>query len=207
MHDNDFNSIAGFYNPLSKLVYGNRLIRAQQYFIGRLPTEGKVLLIGGGSGEILPSIWRRKPRLKIHFIDASQKMLKLAKKHLWQYPSARTNFICGTEEDIDPDARYDAILTFFFLDLFQKDRKLQVAEKLKFHLKSAGVWLHADFKPGESGISKLREKLMFKFFKAVSRIEADEIIDDRELFENLGMKLLDSREFGRGVYATVHQRK
>jgi ubiquinone/menaquinone biosynthesis C-methylase UbiE len=202
---NDFNSVAGIYDPLSKLVFGNRLIRAQEHFLGRLPTEGRVLFIGGGSGEVLPKIWSRKPRLEIDYIDASQSMINLAEKKLRQFPSARTNFICGTEADIEPDVQYDAILTFFFLDIFKTDHKFKLAQKLKSHLNKDGIWLHADFQAADSTLSALRERLMFGFLKATSKIEANEISNDERIFNQLELRLMDRYEFGRRVYSAVFQ--
>jgi len=204
---NDFNTIARIYDQLSKMVYADRLIKAQEHYLGKLPAEGRVLFIGGGSGEILPRIWGRKPRLQIDFIDASSSMINLAEKQLRKYPKAKTIFICGTEADMEPDAQYDAVLTFFFLDLFKAEKKLSVASKLKSHLKPKGIWLHADFLPASDKLSKLREKLMFKFFKSVSRIEADEITDDQRIFDAIGIKCVENRTFGRKVYAAVYESK
>jgi ubiquinone/menaquinone biosynthesis C-methylase UbiE len=75
-----FDPVAPFYDSLAFIVYGNTLIRAKKAFIHCLPEKGKLLLIGGGTGNILNDVLRSRKALFIDFIEPSKKMISLAVK-------------------------------------------------------------------------------------------------------------------------------
>tara|TARA_R100001015_G_C4596848_1_gene152023 strand:- start:334 stop:975 length:642 start_codon:yes stop_codon:yes gene_type:complete len=203
---NDFNSVAGMYDSIANVVFKKSLMESQLNFLDELPQEGHILFIGGGSGKILPDLWKLRPKLHIDFLDASQKMINKAEKRLRRKPNAKIRFISGTENDIEPDATYDAILTFFFLDLFPTEKKLKVAKKLNTHLKKGGIWLHADFNEAHTFMQRMREKSMFLFFKMVSNIEADKITDDSLVFDQLNLHLQRKKINPKaGVYSAIYK--
>ena len=204
---NDFNSVADIYDSLASMVFQKSLIEAQLNFLDELPFEGRILFIGGGSGKILPNLWKLRPKLHIDFLDASQKMINKAEKRLRIRPNASISFISGTENDIEPDATYDTILTFFFLDLFPTEKKLKVAKKLNTHLKKGGIWLHADFNEAHTFMQRMREKSMFLFFKMVSNIEADKFTDDSLVFDQLNLHLQRKKIYPKsGIYSAIYKK-
>jgi len=204
---NDFNAVASIYDTLAKMVFDNSILDAQMEYINRLPNDGRALFIGGGSGKILPTIWEKRPQLQIDYIDASQKMINQAEKRLKKHPNARINFISGTENDIENEAQYDGIITFFFLDLFPEHKKFKIAQKLNAHLKKEGLWLHADFKEADNAFQRIREKSMFLFFKLLSNIEADRITNDLLIFERLNLDKEKERLFQRGgIYSAIFRK-
>ena len=91
--------------------------------------KGNVLFIGGGSGRVLKQLILLKPHLQIDYIDASKKMINRSKTMISNHIH-HVNFIHGTQNDI-PNIKYDAILTFFYLDLFQAEKRKILHEKRK----------------------------------------------------------------------------
>lgn len=115
---NDYNFIAPFYSFLSKVLFGKSLLTIQIKLIPTLPEEGRVLLIGGGNGEILPHIFSKRPNITIDYVEASSSMINLAKQ---MAPNLQTiQFIHS--DTIDPTAeKYDAVFAAFFFDLFDEN--------------------------------------------------------------------------------------
>src|ERR1035437_6499804 len=106
----NFNRIAPFYDMLSKIIFGNALLRASSLFLYKLPEHGTALFIGGGSGIILKQIAELKPELQIDFIEASEKFISIAKTKLNPDLLKRIHFIHGSQNQIPPGKKYTAII-------------------------------------------------------------------------------------------------
>ncbi|MEO1255896.1 MAG: hypothetical protein AAFY41_13590, partial [Bacteroidota bacterium] len=76
---NNFNSVAPFYDFLSKLVFDSSLLRAQKIYLDRIRSTDKVLILGGGTGEILKFV----PKCEsLYFLDKSSKMIEIAERKM-----------------------------------------------------------------------------------------------------------------------------
>lgn len=200
---NNYNSIASYYRFLVRIVFGQSIDEAQAVFINQLPNNGRLLFIGGGNGNVLKLIYRLKPQLEIDFIDQSEKMIESAKKFC---PHDLVNFIVGNEESI-PNRKYDAIITFFFLDLFSTEKRDKIMKTLENLLKVKGIWLVADFKQPITTYHKLIEKVMFLFLKITTKIESDSIENYSEAFEKTDLNKLTTETFYNNfIYSTVYQK-
>ena len=195
MSKNSFDSIAPWYDALAKLVFGKSIKASQVYYLQELPTKGRILIIGGGTGWILKEVLKVRPELEIDYVEASQKMIDLARKN---ESSHRVNYILTRELAI-PELEYDAIITNFFLDVFDKDNLITVMSKLRGHLKRGGVWLCTDFKNTEKVYHKVLLKVMHLFFRRVSNLEARELQDFERQFETLSLERVGSNSFYGGM--------
>lgn len=201
---NNYNSIVFFYRFLVKLVFGNQLDKAQTTFISELPNHGSLLFIGGGDGNILSLINSLKPNLHIDYVDQSSKMISAAKKRV---TGANVNFICGNETQIPPK-QYDAIITFFFLDLFKEKKRNEIVQLLELILKPEGIWLIADFNYPINWHHRLVEKVMFAFLKITTNIEADKISDYRLDLKATNLKEISTTEnYGGFVFSSVFKKE
>lgn len=204
---NNFNLVAPLYDRLADLVYGGDIQAAQDRFIEYLPEEGKVLFIGGGSGQTLLKILKQKPQLSIHYLEASSRMMEISKKLISKKDAERVEFMVGTEESLMPQQQFDGIITFFFLDLFGEEKKSKIFKKLDKHLKKKVIWLHADFLPAKDFLSRSREKIMMLFFKIFSSIEANNINNDMRLFRRNGYQIAQHQFFHKKqIYSAVYRR-
>lgn len=97
------------------MVYGNSLLQIQLKLLETLPQQGNLLIIGGGNGEILPYILKHNPNLKIDYLEASDKMIALAKQNVVQ--DQQIQFIHAYKIP-ESTKTYDAVYAAFFLDLF-----------------------------------------------------------------------------------------
>ncbi len=204
MQKNSYNLIAKFYDAIHRIVFGNSLLDSQKIFIEWLPDYGNLLIIGGGSGKILKTIHSLKPQLHIYFVDASLEMIKLAKKQ--SRISNQVTFIHGNENSI-PKLKFDAIATFYFLDLFEPQKMNQIANRLFSYLKQDGLWLISDFNQPKNRLQKLIEKTMFYFFKITTNIESKNIGDYHHFFKVNGMMIIADKEFyDKFIFSRVYRK-
>ncbi|MEL6254512.1 MAG: class I SAM-dependent methyltransferase, partial [Bacteroidota bacterium] len=140
--DQRFDSLAFIYDILVRLVFGKSLKKAQTHYLNKLPDQGKLLILGGGTGWIVEEIGKRKPALEMVYVEASEKMIALARK---KSKAVVIDFVHGNEQMIPEKNSYDAVLTPFFLDLFAPVRLFASMSLIDQALHENGKWFFVDF--------------------------------------------------------------
>ncbi|GAB5525028.1 MAG: hypothetical protein Roseis2KO_29000 [Roseivirga sp.] len=198
-----FDSIARVYDTMAYIVFGNDLRRAQQTYLNRLPTEGRVLIIGGGTGWILKEVLRKSPELRVDYVEASEKMISLAKDKTPE--NNYVNFIHGTEVSI-PMQQYDCIITNFFLDVFSGKNLLGVMGLFRQRLRTGGIWLCTDFRATSRMDHKFLIWLMHLFFRMFASLESKALLDFRPYFAQVNMELEVESEYRNGlIFSAVYR--
>jgi trans-aconitate methyltransferase len=77
---NGFDSIAGIYDVLAKLVFGQSIQRAQTHFLPNARNCTSILVLGGGTGWLLRHIRQVNAAAHIVYVDASSAMLHRARR-------------------------------------------------------------------------------------------------------------------------------
>ncbi len=177
----NYNAVAWFYDALSRLVFGSSIKKAQIDLLSLIPSNSKLLIVGGGTGWILEEITKLHPSgLEITYVDSSSKMIELSKK---RNPAAnQVQFIEASIEDyLQPNASnlYDVIITPFIADCFSQSAWQQVFIKLDASLQPNGLWLYTDFQLNDKSPlwQKLLIKLLYLFFRITCRIPAKQLPD------------------------------
>ena len=173
----NYDHIAGFYDRLSRLVFGSSIVRAQVCLLPFIPAGARILIIGGGTGWILEEIAALHPQgLTIDYIESSAKMIAISQKRNRQKNSVQ--FIHQPIEDYVLTTPYDVIITPFLFDNFPKDKIAYIFEKLHAYLKSNGLWLYADFTSGTGNPfwQKILLRIMYLFFRVTGAIETQKLI-------------------------------
>ncbi len=134
-----FDAIAPFYDLLKRIVFQSAIKKAAIYYINEIPDHAQVLVLGGGTGELLSYF---KAGQSITYIEQSQKMISLAKKRKF---NCSVDFIQKDFLLYEPKKKFNAIVTPFFLDCFTEAELSVVFRKLQPILKKNGLWLQADF--------------------------------------------------------------
>lgn len=176
MRTGNFDSVAPFYDALAGVVFGGALRRAQAWVVQQgLPRDARrILFIGGGTGWVLPAVLGRAPGAQVLYVEASAAMLTRARAHLTDAAPtdmARVTFQLGTEADLPADASFDAVLTFFFLDLFAPAELPAVLTRLSSVVAPAATWLVADFAPPRTAWQRGLLAVMYCFFRLTTGMQ------------------------------------
>lgn len=158
---NQFDGIAWVYDSLARVAFLGRIRKAQCYFLKRIPNEGDVLILGGGTGWILEELLRLRPAVKICYVEASQKMIEKARSYGKGHDVL---FIHGTEFGIPDGKRYDVIITNFYFDLFRNVELPGIVDRVQSFLKPEGLWLVSEFCSDRRWM-RTYLKLMYSFFR------------------------------------------
>lgn len=187
-----FDFIAPFYDTLARLVFGSTLRRAQQAALAGLPLGApRVLIVGGGTGWILGDIWQRRPQAQVLYLEASTRML--AQALAWQQRhqpqrAGQVMFRLGTEAALAPTERFDAVLTFFFLDLFAPPELERVVRRLHAARRPGAPWLLADFTPPTRWWHRGLLAVMYRFFRLTTGISASALPPTQAVLAQVGLQ-------------------
>ncbi|MHC2993790.1 methyltransferase type 12 [Pontibacter sp. HJ8] len=208
-----FDTVAPFYDSLSRLVFGNSLRQAQLAHLRAIPARARILLIGGGSGWLLEKLLQLQPSLTVTYLEASPKMLQMAQARLAKNQALATapvTFRLGTEDALQPGETFDVILTPFLLDLFPDQRLRPLLDRLYQTLTSGGSWLFSDFCPVQLPPplwQRLLLQSMYTFFGLLSGVEARALPDFEQHFARLQLQEERAASFYGGMVQAKVYRK
>jgi ubiquinone/menaquinone biosynthesis C-methylase UbiE len=202
-----FDFIAPAYRTLETIAFGGDLQRARIACLCEIETPRRVLIIGEGNGRFLCELLRIHPNVEIDCVDASARMLELARRRLERRlptGATRTRFL---QRDITswipPDQVYDLIVTHFFLDCFSGDRIADVVNRLSRAATPNATWLLADFCMPADGLVRIRARLwlaaMYRFFQFAAGIEARKLEDPSPFLRTAGFALASQHFFRSGM--------
>jgi tRNA (cmo5U34)-methyltransferase len=192
---NRFNALAGVYDTLVELVFGNSVRQAQRHYLKEIPTASNVLILGGGTGWIIRELLLVNPTATIWYVEASSAMIERSKKKMLHFPGSTVHFIHGTEDSIPEVATFNVVITAFFLDLFTPSSLVCVIEKIKKSLVPDAMWLATDFVNQANRWQGVMLRVMYFFFRFVCRIEAKQLPQWEKLLRHYGYKEIKSHYF------------
>ncbi len=140
-----FEALAEVYDAMMRCVFWGNIERSQICFLEYLPKQATVLIIGGGTGWIVEAIWKIRPEAKIVYVELSPKMLSKTKQRIPKHKATQIQLLLGDENAIPDGVLFDAVCTFFFLDLFPEKKASPLVSLIDKSLKTNGLWLYADF--------------------------------------------------------------
>ncbi len=198
---NGFDRIAFLYDLLAKLVFGSNIINSQKHFLSKIQDCSKVLILGGGTGWLLTELLKQRPGCEVWYIEASEKMIALSQKKIKGRGSV--HFIHGTENDIPPLIKYDAVISNFYLDLFTNRQLENVVYKIISSLNHDSPWIVTDFVDTNKWWQKLLLKLMYLFFRITCNIGSQQLPQWNKVILGKGIKKTESRLFYSGFIETA----
>lgn len=190
----NYNKTAWFYDALSRLVYGDTLNRAQRHLLHLIPANAHILIIGGGTGQILSDITVIHPAgLTITYVEISANMIALARKR--DAGSNQIHFIEQPIENVNYPGNFEVIITGFLFDNYTAEALAHTFPHISNMLKPGGLWLNTDFRLTGRWWQWLLLKSMYLFFKLFSKIEASGVPDVKPYFTRLGYRLVNRATF------------
>ncbi|MEZ0606992.1 class I SAM-dependent methyltransferase [Fibrella sp. WM1] len=193
-----FDFIAPVYDSLAQLVFGRLLLSAQRAAWWLVPAGGDVLILGGGTGTLLPQFLADKQPRRLLYLEASAAMLKRAQQHV---PEALTvEFRHGTEASLEPTDQFDAILLPFVLDLYPEPTlQAQLLPRLLAVLRPGGALYVCDFDQPRTWQQRALMGTMITFFRFVAGIPVRRLPNWSAVLTQLGLVAEQPQTFGRGL--------
>lgn len=198
---NGFNTIAPFYDHLANLVFGRSIQSSQKVFLNEIKDCSTILILGGGTGWLLQELPRTNAAGKICYVEASSKMIELTKVAVKN--DERVKFIHGTEDDIPVLTKFDTVITNFYLDVFTQKSLCVAVRKIGKSLMPGAYWLVADFTASTKWWQRVLLKVMYYFFRIVSKIESSELPDWRSEIDTAGFKEQKTGIFYSGFILSI----
>ena len=191
-----FDRVAPFYRTLERLVFGDQLQQARIAFLGELEPPRRVLIVGEGDGRFLAEFVRRYPEAAIDCVEASARMIALARPRLGD--GHKVNFIHADARRFSFQAGYyDLIVTHFFLDCFSGAALRGVMQSLAKAGTSNAIWLLGDFRVPEERWRGLQARFlirtMYLFFGLTSGLETRRLDDPSLLLRTAGFERVRQR--------------
>lgn len=187
---NNYDKIAGLYDFLSRLVFGQAQVNAQVDLLPYVAAGSRILVAGGGTGWILEKLAAMHPSgLRITYVEISANMIALAKKR--KVGDNEVLFVHAPVEQFVTAERYDTILTAFLFDNFSPGRAAAVFSLLDGLLNKEGNWLFTDFvyrKEQGRLWQGLLLKIMYWFFGQLCKVEGKHLVDTTPLFTAAGYR-------------------
>ncbi len=202
----NYDNSAGFYDRLSRMVYGKALVTSQVYLLQFIPANSSVLIAGGGTGWILEEIAKIHPTgLTITYVEISAKMLALSQQR--NCGTNKVTFVNQPIEEVDSATVYDVVITPFLFDNFTEQTLDAVFAHLHQRLKPGGLWLCADFQLTGKLWQRVLLKSMYTFFRILCGIETTTMPDIESRFTKYGYKKIASKTFfGDFIISTEYQK-
>lgn len=204
---NGFDRIAPVYDLLARGVFGQTLKKARRRFIHQIKAGDRVLIMGGGTGWILPHVLDRLGKSgQVLYVELSKVMIERASARIREHPGRHlVQFLHGEVKDIPGSWRADVIVTHFFLDLFSPDELKLVFTTLSEFLLPQGSWLIADFsRPAQAWHIPYRIliALMYLFFRLTCGISAKRLQNFQAMFFQHGFQLKEQDQWWRGMISS-----
>ncbi len=173
-----YSLLAPWYDFTACVCSWGGIPHAQRTLLQALPQVHDLLIVGGGTGSCLRFLpWERMDGL-VTFVDIAPGMIRRAHGVALTLGVAnRVQFLQQPVEQVNPQQRWDAIYTPFFLDQFSQARCETVQRFLDAMLVPDGLWVHVDFtreekEPQARLYLATMIPLLYGFFRLTCGIEA-----------------------------------
>ena len=202
----NYDNSAWFYDRLSRVVYGNALVKAQVYLLPHIPPGSNILIAGGGTGWILEAITNIHPSgLNITYAEISPRMMALSQKR--NTGKNDVVYVTGPVEEMPASAAFDVVITPFLFDNFTEQTLQIVFTHVHQLLKPGGVWLNMDFHLTGKWWQSFLLRSMMVFFRLICGIEAKRLPDIENQFKQHQYQVIDQRSFfGEFILSTAFKK-
>jgi ubiquinone/menaquinone biosynthesis C-methylase UbiE len=190
----NYDNASWFYERLSKLVFGNAQVNAQEYFLNLIPAGANILIIGGGTGQILESIAKLYPSgLHITYVEISANMMALSRKRY--VGQNEVIYITQDIASLNLTQQFDVVITAFLFDNFSTQQLDEIFPRIHQRLKPQGLWLNTDFQLTGPAWQKAMLKAMYYFFKLLKAVKVTQLPNTSEVFMKHQYQLLAKKTF------------
>lgn len=200
-----FDKVARFYDRLAQLVYGKTLLNAKSHFLDQIREGDRVLIIGGGTGEILPLL---PSSCQVTFLDPSTNMIEVAVK---REKPIETTFVSQILENFESSGKFDVIIANFFFDLFEEPVLSRQLKNVKRLLDADGTLVVSDFSyssPLHQFWQRPLVASMYLFFRITTGLKTNRLPKIEKKLEGAGLHVQIEKRWGKGfIWGEVFRRE
>ncbi|WP_162416356.1 class I SAM-dependent methyltransferase [Cyclobacterium roseum] len=194
--------LAPFYEFFSITVIGPDFQQSKQAFLDRIQKGDTVLVLGGGTGAILPQILNQIGSTgRILYMEASGSMIKRSKQKVDRHASRQIQWIHSSRFEELPPLKSDVIICQYFLDVLSDERIDQLFKELDSRVHSETKWIFTDFFP------KANRKWLLYFLILVFRLLAGhsrkDLPDYPSFFQKWGWEPVHRIPFQQGFFQAI----
>ncbi|GEM_PF-348283 len=172
-----FDRLSWVYDAIVKLVFGSELDRLQQDALKSIHSASRILIIGGGSGTLLPYLLEHIGPEQIHYAELSENMRSLAAGRLNEIQKQRMLFYSDLSE-IPKSVNFDLILLPFVLDCYSESNITSMLKDCQARMNPQASLIITDFSSEiasgyqPSWLKSAFIHLLYTFFRWTTAIEA-----------------------------------
>lgn len=203
-----FDRLSIVYDGIVRIVFGDRLNVLQQKTIRAVGPAKNILMVGGGSGVLLPFILAETGAEQLHFAELSSKMRQKAAARLSSIELEKTRFLSDWKNATDQP--FDLILLPFVLDCYQSGSIASMLASYKELLSENGTMIITDFSAEKAAgyeahwLKSTFIRLLYTFFRATTSIEASSLAPFDTLAAEAGFKRLEKQSIIGGWVQSTH---
>jgi ubiquinone/menaquinone biosynthesis C-methylase UbiE len=198
------DSIAHWYRWLEYAGFGVELERRRCAFLPDVTGAQRALLLGEGDGRFLGKFVDRSRATRIDCVDASARMLDLARSRAgvervaYHHADARAIPF--------PRAGYDLVVTHFFLDCFDEAAVARLVERVADAAAPHARWLVSEFRQPVAGWRAAWAKawlgVLYLFFRLSTGLRTRRLVDHRPMLASRGFRLAREESSRLGLLAS-----
>ncbi|NEQ49468.1 MAG: class I SAM-dependent methyltransferase [Leptolyngbya sp. SIO3F4] len=162
-----FGWIAPLYEPVRDLFFP--VIRTSYRAFEHSPeSPNRVLIAGGGTGDILPALRQVWPKASLTYLDVAPGMYQRAQRQYGQWEN--TSFVCASLLEYIPDEPIDTVVFPFVLDCLHAGELKQLREHLDQHYPALTMAYLLDFAERDASrwtIRKLQLRMLQTLFAPI----------------------------------------
>ncbi len=211
----NFDHLAAHYLWLENLFAGNLMQRCRTTFLNRAKNCRHALLVGEGPGSFLVELLRLNPQIHVTCIEQCAGMIQQARQRVAREQLDDSRILFQQTDVLNwtpPRAKFDLIVTHFFLDCFRAEQLQTLVPRLAGSASAEARWLLSDFRIPERGWRRWRAILilaaLYGCFKVVTALSASWLTPPDNFLVEGGFKLAERRLVNFGfAHADLWQRK
>ncbi|HSJ67453.1 MAG TPA: hypothetical protein VK921_07255 [Anditalea sp.] len=203
----NYDPIAKYYDPLSRIIFGDSIRRAHQFLLEAIPSGSNILIVGGGTGWILEDIARQhNSGLNITYVEQSVKMMELSLKR--DIGNNKVKFECQSIQNVILKGFYNVIILPFLLDNYTYPNIDRIIRKIESNVTEDGNWMIADFTLKTGNLwKKIMLKMMYGLLGPLCNLETYTLPDAEAFFLNNDYQVVHQDSFFSGFICSIIYQK
>lgn len=197
-----FGRLARLYFWMEYLSFGPYLHRCRLFRLLQMKSRQRALVYGDGDGRFLAELVRAAPVLRITAVDASDAMLRRARRRLPSDPNVQ--WVHADARSWNPPSdKFDLVVSHFFLDCFDEREVAAIVTRVNAVASERALWVVSEFAIPAGAIAGVLARLivtaLYLAFGLLTGLSVRRLPDYPRVLQKAGWQLEDRRELLFGL--------